>query len=96
MTNPTHAPDGAFVELEQHKLTRDQLVLLGMKEAHDKWIQELEDQAGMVGPHVAPVSMILRDVAQKMAGYRDHLAVVLTKAAVKSGSGTLHNIKAEV
>ena len=96
MTDTTPAPDGAFVELDQRKLSRDQLVLLGMKEAHDKWVQELLDQAGMVGPGLAPVSTILRDVAMRMAGYRDQLAVVLTKAAVKSGSGTLHNIKAEV
>jgi hypothetical protein len=91
-----HAPDGAFVELDQTKLTRDQLVLLGMKEAHDKWIEELISQAGMVGPGLAPVSMVLREIAGRMTDYRDHLAVVLTKVAVKSGSGTLHNIKAEI
>lgn len=96
MTDTAHAPDGAFVELDQHKLSRDQLVLLGMKEAHDKWVQELLDQAAMVGPGLAPVSSILRDVAERMAGYRDHLAVILTKAAIKSGSGSLHNIKAEI
>lgn len=92
----THAPEGAFVELDQTKLTRDQLVLLGMKEAMDMWIAKLGEQADMVGPDSAPVSLILADIADRMAGYRDHLAVILTKAAVKSGSGSLHNIKAEV
>lgn len=92
----THAPEGAFVELDQTKLTRDELVLLGMKEAMDMWISKLGEQADMVGPGAAPVSLILADIAGRMAGYRDHLAVILTKAAVKSGSGALHNIKAEV
>lgn len=83
--------NGAFVELEQHKLTRDQLVLLGMKEAHDKWVDELRSQA-VTSPY-ADVKAILGEVADRMAAYRDHLAVILTKAAVKSGSGALHNMK---
>lgn len=90
----THAPDGAFVEIDQHKMTRDQLVLLGMKEAHDKWIEKLDEQITMLGPGLA--SALYRDLQQRMAEYRDTLAVVLTKAAVKSGSGEVHNIKAEI
>lgn len=92
--NQEHAPEGAFVELDQNKLTRDQLVLLGMKEAHDMWINRLGEQIAMLEPGLA--TSLYEDLQRRMANYRDHLAVVLTKAAIKSGSGTLHNIKAEV
>lgn len=86
--------NGAFVELDQHKLSRDELVLLGMKDAHDKWIDELRSQAAVM-EHPGARSL-LNEIADRMAAVRDNIAVVLTKAAIKSKSGVLHNLKAEV
>lgn len=88
------APEGAFVELDQHKLSRDELVLLGMKEAHDKWVNLLQEQIDMADNPI--VASVLSEVQRRMASYCDTLAVILTKAAIKSGSGSLHNMKAEV
>lgn len=85
---------GAFVELDQHKLTRDQLVLLGMKEAHDMWIDTLSSQVEMAADPILRAAVV--EIKTRMTDIRDKLAVVLTKAAVKSGSGSLHNIKAEI
>ena len=82
---------GAFVELDQHKLTRDQLVLLGMKTAMDMWVEELRSHA--VTTEVPVAKQVLNDVANRMATHRDELAVVLTRSAVASGSGVLNTIK---
>ena len=85
--------NGAFVELDQHKLDRDELVMLGMKEAHDKWIDELLAQAAIV-EHDG-VRSVLREVADRMAKTRDGIAVALTRSAIRHKSGTLHNLKAK-
>lgn len=82
---------GAFVELDNHKLTRDELVLLGMKEAHDKWITELRGQASR-GDLPEYIKSVLHEVADRMAMSRDDLAVILTKAAMRSGSGKIEKL----
>lgn len=83
---------GAFVELDNHRLTRDELVLLGMKEHADTWIAELRGQASRsdLPFHTAAV---LIEVADRMAKSRDDLAVILTKASLRSGSGRIERIK---
>jgi len=81
--------NGAWVEIDQAKMTRDQLVLMGMKEFADKWIEVLREQAD--GQTSFFAAQILRDVVAKVTEHRDSIAVVLTEAAVKSGSARIHN-----
>lgn len=81
----------AFVEIDNHRMTRDELVLLGMKQAHEQWIAELRGQASR---HDIPfgVARVLYEVADRMAQVRDNMAVTLTKAAIRSGSGKIEKI----
>ncbi|MGD9724508.1 MAG: hypothetical protein AB7U76_24985 [Pirellulales bacterium] len=81
--------NGAWVEIDQAKMTRDQLVLMGMKEFADKWIETLNDQ--IEGQTSFFAAEILRGVVAKVTEHRDTIAVVLTEAAVKSGSARIHN-----
>lgn len=85
----------AFVELDVEKLTRDQLVLMGMKMALDEWVDELAAQAEMQGPNIM-AARVLSDLAKKVGQRRDTLAVVLTRDAVRHRTGRLENLKAEV
>lgn len=85
--------DAAFIEIDQHKMTRDQLVILGMREELNMWIDILKGQADAqenFGPR-----MLLLEVARHMTDRRDDVTAILTKNAVKTGSAKLHNIKVE-
>lgn len=84
----------AFVELDVHKLSRDELVMLGMKEAMDRWCHELSEQAGMSDHPI--VRQVVGDIQARMANVRDDITVALTRSAVRHKAGSLNNIKAEV
>lgn len=87
MTNP------AFVEIDVEKLSRDELVMLGMKECMDAWLAEY--QAVRAGAP-AMAQGFLDTIIERMAKRRDGVAVALTRSVVRHGSGRLNNIKAEV
>ena len=82
---------GGFVELDQHKLSRDQLVMLGMREALEKWINELMAQAAMT-EHPG-IQHVLRTVSDKMTADRDAISVSLTRSAFMNKAGTFTSLK---
>lgn len=82
---------GGFVELDTHKLDRDELVMLGMKEAMDKWVQELSFQA-MATEHPG-VRAVLSEVVNRMASARDDISVHLTKSAFRHKTGRFNELK---
>lgn len=83
--------DGAFVEIDNSKLSRDGLVLLGMKEFGDKWVNQLMMLAGRQSHQ--GVAKVMVEIAEEMARERDEIAVALTKSALKNKSGVLHSIR---
>lgn len=84
---------GGFVELDNEKLTRDELVLLGMKMAMDDCITECTSQAsGMQNP---VAKSVMRAWSDRMAKRRDDLAVILTRSALQSKTGRFTALKGD-
>lgn len=82
---------GAFVEIENEKLSRDGLVLLGMKEFGDKWVNQL---MGLAGQQKHPgVAKVMVEIAEEMSRERDEIAVALTKSALNNKAGKIHSIR---
>lgn len=88
MTEP--AADGAFVEIDRNKMSRDQVYMLGAKETLEWWIEELQTKARENAPNIG-VASVLMEVAARMKISHDACAVDLTRSCVKSGSATMHN-----
>lgn len=82
---------GGFVELDTHKLDRDELVMLGMKEALDHWVNELNAQA-MMAEHDG-IRHVLATVTERMGSARDDIAVHLTKSAFRHKTGRFNELK---
>lgn len=84
---------GGFVELDNERLNRDELVLLGMKMAMDECVTECQSQAAGMGNPVA--SSILNAWADRMAERRDNLAVILTRSALRTKNGRFTALKGD-
>lgn len=82
--------DGAFVELDKAKLSKEQIYMLGCKETLDLCVDEIRRKA-FENAQFADLSTILSQVADWLAQRRDECAVDLTRSAVQSGSATMHN-----
>ena len=82
---------GGFVELDTHKLDRDELVMLGMKEAMDHWCGELCAQA-MMTEHPG-VRHVISTIVDKMASARDDISVHLTKSAFRHKTGRFNELE---
>lgn len=83
---------GGFVELDNEKLSRDELVLLGMKMAMDDCVTECQSQAAGLNP---AASLVLNAWADRMAKRRDDLAVILTRSAIQSKTGRFTALKGD-
>ena len=83
--------NAAFVELDDAKLTRDQLFKIGAKFALDKWIDELRHTSALQ-THDG-VKRVMVEIAAAMQADRDELTVELTRSAVKSGSGLMTSLR---
>lgn len=81
---------GAFVEIDEAKLGREGLFLLGAREAIDRWITKFRVMSSM--QQHPGVGQVLADVAEKMAEDRDEIAVALTKTAIKERAGVIHDL----
>ena len=82
---------GAFVDIDQTKLSRDGLVLLGMKMALDGCVQDLHQGSHAQTNEV--MAQAFMAVTAKWAERRDSVAVALTKSASKSGAGVINSIR---
>ena len=82
---------GAFVEMDVNKLSREGLVLMGMREALDKWIHTLRDKADDQ-PHPG-VKQVMLEISDFMALDRDGIAVELARQAISDKAGTLNDIR---
>lgn len=81
---------GGITEIDIPKLSREGLVLMGMREALAKWVEELRWQAGNV-PHAGARNVVL-EIADKLAEDMDRVAVELTKEAIKCKAGSMTEI----
>lgn len=84
---------GAFVEMDVTRLDREGLVLLGMKEGLDRWIDKLRHLSG--SQHHPGVAQVMQEVANGMAEDRDGIAVALTKRAVTHKAAEIINLRRE-
>lgn len=83
---------GGFVELDNEKLSRDQLVLLGMKMAMDESVHECRAKAAGLNP---TAQLVMNMWADQMAQRRDNLSVVLTRSALSTKTGRFTSLKGE-
>lgn len=79
--------NGAIVEIDEFRLGRDGIFLLGAREAIDRHIQKLDFIIGHE-PNAA-VKAALLTYRELMAKDRDGIAVALTRKALTDGAGTL-------
>jgi hypothetical protein len=82
---------GAFAEIDDSKLSRDGLVLRGMKMAldeiaHDLWTGARQQTNPLIG-------QALMTVAQKYAERADSVSVALVKSATRNGAGHLQTFR---
>lgn len=81
---------GAFVELDINKLNKDELIMLGMKQALEKFVGGFRAQAvSLVHQGTAHV---LREVADIMEVDLQQITVALTKSALRHKSATMQEI----
>lgn len=82
---------GAFVDIDIPKLDREGMALLGMREALDRWIDKLMHlSTSQTHPGVAQVMV---EIADEMKRDRDGVAVALTKNAMKTKAGQVHELR---
>jgi hypothetical protein len=82
---------GAFAEIDDSKLSRDGLVLRGMKMALDNIAQDLAVGAqSQTNPLIAQALMT---VAQVYAQRADSVSVALVKSATRNGAGALQTFR---
>lgn len=86
---------GAFVEIDEHKLDKGQMFLYGAKQTLDALCVEMDGMANLAATDAtcpSPfVAQTLRQVVERLRERRDNLAVELTRSAIKSGAGKMHN-----
>ncbi len=83
---------GAFVEIDNNKLTRAELVMLGMKEGLDHFIAEFSYQADAQKTERPWVTHVLRECIGRMEAERDKIAVQLTKSAMAHKAASLNSL----
>lgn len=89
------ASGGAFVEVDEHKLDKAQMYLLGCQQCLEKLIAEYMQKADEA--RMAPdcpsnwIAITLDNVIARMTQNRDDISLALTKSAVKSGAARIHN-----
>ncbi|MDO9381841.1 MAG: hypothetical protein Q7T86_03165 [Hyphomicrobiaceae bacterium] len=82
---------GAFVDIDQTKLSRDGLVLLGMSMAMEQAMNDLT--TGAVAQTNPVNAQLLMQVAERYNQRLSAIQVQLTKSATKSGAGVVNTFK---
>ena len=82
---------GGVTEIDVNRLSRDGLVLMGMREALAKWVGELRFQAG-AATHPG-VARVCGEIADKLAADMDRVAVELTKRAILDKAGSMTELR---
>lgn len=81
---------GAFVELDINQLDKHELIMLGMKQALEKFVLGFRSQASSL-VHEG-TAKVLREVADIMEFDLQNITVELTKSALKNKSASMQNI----
>lgn len=81
---------GAFVELDINRLDKDELIMLGMKTALEKFVGGFRAQADEL-VHQGTAN-VLREVADIMNSDLEKITVELTKSALRHKSGIMREI----
>lgn len=83
--------DGAFVEIDQHKLNRRGLYLLGVKEALDRVENDLVRGAQAQANPL--IGQALMKVAELYRNRKAEVEVSLTKEGMRSGASAIHTMR---
>lgn len=81
---------GAFVELDINKLDKDELIMLGMKTALEKFVGGFRAQADEL-VHQGTAN-VLREVADIMSVDLHNITVELSARAIRRKAGTLTEV----
>jgi hypothetical protein len=82
---------GAFVEVDINKLDKDLLIMLGMKQALEKYVGGFRAQAASLAHE--GTAAVLREVADIMDVDLQKITVEFSKRAINAKAATLHEIK---
>lgn len=82
---------GGVTEIDVDRLSREGLVLMGMREALAKWVGELRFQAA-AATH-SGVAQVCREIADRLAEDMDRVAVDLTKRAILDKAGSMTELR---
>jgi hypothetical protein len=82
---------GAFVEVDINRLDKDLLIMLGMKQALEKYVNGFRAQAASL--EHAGTAHVLREVADIMAADLDKITVEFSARAIRGKAATLHDLK---
>lgn len=81
---------GAFVELDINRLDKDELIMLGMKQALEKYIYGFRAQASEL-QHEGTAS-VMREMCDIMEVDLQQITVELTRSALRHKSGTMQEV----